>query len=340
MLSVVRVNDYPQLSADWQELHKRSFEASVFNSLEWQETWWTHFGDGAELLLWAGWEGEHLQAIAPLMCQHGIVSMVGGRAVSDYLDFIIAPGYETAFTSAVVDQLKSVEWHAIVLRGLRANSPLLLTLPQAATEAGWTVKAEVEDVCPTVRLPKDWDAYLASLGKKERHELRRKFRRLDVSASWHWYVMTGTSIQSSDLDDFVRLMRSSQPDKARFMDERMESFFRSALGRLLVSGIARLYFLEIDNERVASAACFDQGEELWLYNSGYDPRYSSLSVGLLLKALCLEDALGIGKGLFDFLRGSEPYKYDLGAVDRPVYKLEIRRQGYAGSALPPFPDER
>lgn len=340
MLSVLRVSDYCQLSDQWSELHRRSPEASVFTRLDWQKTWWKHFGDGAELLLWTGWDGQQLKGIAPLMRQQGIVSMVGGRAVSDFLDFVVAPGYETAFTAAIVDQLKSAEWHTVVLRGLRASSPLLSLLPRAAADAGWATNTEVEDVSPAVTLPGDWETYLASLGKKERHELRRKLRRLDGSASWRWYATTGPSVAPGDFDDFFRLMRSSHPDKADFLTERMESFFRSALGHLLAVGVTRLYFLEIDGERVASAVCFDQGDEVWLYNSGYDPRYSSLSVGLLLKALCLADAIDLGKKVFDFLRGSEPYKYDLGAIDRPVYALHIHRQGCESTALPPFNDER
>ena len=38
---------------------------------------------------------------------------------------------------------------------------------------------EREDVCPVVTLPDDadMDGYLSTLGKKERHEIRRKVRR-------------------------------------------------------------------------------------------------------------------------------------------------------------------
>ena len=62
-----------------------------------------------------------------------------------------------------------------------------------------------------------------------------------------------------------------------------------------------------------------------LYNSGYDPDYSKLSVGLLLKALCLKEAIEDGKEYLDFLRGKEPYKYDLGAKDVQLYQVILRR---------------
>jgi CelD/BcsL family acetyltransferase involved in cellulose biosynthesis len=62
-----------------------------------------------------------------------------------------------------------------------------------------------------------------------------------------------------------------------------------------------------------------------MYNSGYDPQYASLSVGLLSKALCLRDAIESGRRCFDLLRGNEPYKYDLGAKDQTIYRCVIRR---------------
>jgi CelD/BcsL family acetyltransferase involved in cellulose biosynthesis len=50
-----------------------------------------------------------------------------------------------------------------------------------------------------------------------------------------------------------------------------------------------------------------------------------LSVGLLNKALCIREAIEEGRRAFDFLRGSERYKYDLGGTDRLLYRIAVRR---------------
>ena len=69
------------------------------------------------------------------------------------------------------------------LRRLRCGDPAADALAAAfgAREIaeGWTLNVEREDVCPVVTLPDggDMDGYLATLGKKERHEIRRKVRR-------------------------------------------------------------------------------------------------------------------------------------------------------------------
>ena len=68
------------------------------------------------------------------------------------------------------------------LHGLAAGSPTLTLLPALAGERGLEVRVDREAVCPQLDLPSTWDEYLAQLGKKNRHELRRKMRRLHNTA--------------------------------------------------------------------------------------------------------------------------------------------------------------
>jgi CelD/BcsL family acetyltransferase involved in cellulose biosynthesis len=52
------------------------------------------------------------------------------------------------------------------------------------------------------------------------------------------------------------------------------------------------------------------------YQSGWDPRFARHSIGSVLVLHALERAGEEGARTFDFLRGSEPYKYRFGARDR------------------------
>jgi len=105
----------------------------------------------------------------------------------------------------------------------------------------------------------------------------------------------------------------------------MEGFFRATAAHFAPLGIQKTFFMELDGIRVAAAICFDWEGNLYLYNSGYDHAFSHLSVGLLLKALCIREAIITGKAVFDFLRGDEPYKYDLGGKDVPIYHFQLTR---------------
>jgi CelD/BcsL family acetyltransferase involved in cellulose biosynthesis len=89
--------------------------------------------------------------------------------------------------------------------------------------------------------------------------------------------------------------------------------------------LLRLSFMELDGKPVAASICFDYGSSRLLYNSGNNPEYGYYSVGLLLHALCLREAIEQGKAYFDFLRGAEPYKYHLGGQDRILYQMVVQR---------------
>ena len=84
-------------------------------------------------------------------------------------------------------------------------------------------------------------------------------------------------------------------------------------------------FLEIEKTNVAACICFDYDNKCLLYNSGYDPSYSSLSVGLINKAFTIEAAISNNNTEYNFLKGTERYKYHLGASDRSVFKIQIAR---------------
>ena len=83
--------------------------------------------------------------------------------------------------------------------------------------------------------------------------------------------------------------------------------------------------MELDGAIVAGVLCFDYAGRRFLYNSGYRLAQASNSVGLLLKALCIRDAIENGLTYFDFLRGSEQYKYHLGAQTYNLYSLVVNR---------------
>jgi CelD/BcsL family acetyltransferase involved in cellulose biosynthesis len=166
---------------------------------------------------------------------------------------------------------------------------------------------------------------LELLSRKDRHELRRKLRRLETEANWRWYSLRDVDQVTSRLDDFFTLMRLSRPDKAEFLTPLREQFFRNMAQRTAQHDLLQLSFMEVDGKPVAASICFDYGPARLLYNSGNNPEYGYFSVGLLLHALCLREAIEQGKKYFDFLRGAEPYKYHLGGQDRILYRMVVQR---------------
>ncbi|MFH1485430.1 MAG: GNAT family N-acetyltransferase [Chloroflexota bacterium] len=316
--------DFSNLEKEWQSLLPHCDTNTVFTTPQWQRVWWEQFGTERELLLLNGYRDGRLIGIAPLMRKDHTISFVGDTQICDYLDFIVTRGEEESFYSALLAYLDKLSWRSLDLYAIPDYSRTIVTLLPLAKELGYSVAVGVEDVCPRVTLGKTWDDYLAGLNKKYRHELRRKLRRLKSSGTVNLYATPRDSLET-DMVDFIRLHRMSREDKARFMDSEMEAFFLKEMASLAERDYLKLFFMELDGVRVSSAICFDYGDELGLYNSGFDPAYSTLSVGLLLKALCLKKAIESGKRRFDFLRGKERYKYELGGEDLPVHHCLITR---------------
>jgi CelD/BcsL family acetyltransferase involved in cellulose biosynthesis len=255
------------------------------------------------------------------------MTFVGEKDLSDYFDFLVPEGNERTFYSALCDLLADpkLDWKLLNLPSLREDSPTLEYLPALAEERGLKVEIEKDATTPVAQLPSTWDQYMAGLRKKDRHELRRKLRRLERADSPHHYVCVKAESLADGMEDFFRLLRASSEEKAEFLTPGRERFFIDIAEELFRRDQFKLYFLEVSGERVACCICFDYGESYLLYNSGYDPSYSRLSVGLLNKALSIQTAIEEGRRSFNFLKGNERYKYDLGAQDVAVYDLTARR---------------
>ena len=326
-MPVNAITSFRDARGEWDSVLRDSPVASIFLSPQWQEVWWENFGSGREM---AGFTVPSIdggvEALASLSRTDGAIGFVGAPDTFDYNDFLVRPGFEDAFYPKLLDVLGDWDWSELRLESLIEHSPTLSHLPALARERGYCVEVEYEDVTSGVALPTDWEEYLALLSKKDRHELRRKLRRLDTQTDWRWYCLTSPGEVLGAFDEFLSLMRMSRADKEEYMTPERERFFR-ALGA--ADGRARppapVSSWRFDGERAAASLCFDYGESRLLYNSGYDPDLSYYSVGLLLHAMCVRDAIERGLGYFDFLRGPEPYKAHLGGRQKSLYTMVVKR---------------
>jgi CelD/BcsL family acetyltransferase involved in cellulose biosynthesis len=325
MLTVHR-EELAALEPEWRELlGSCPSHASIFQSPTWLRTWWGEFGADRELVLLSVRDEQRLVGVLPLMREGARLSFAGDTEVCDYMDFPCTSGREPELLAAMFRSLGEEPWDELSLWALRDDSPVLTALAAVCLEAGLAFTSEQEDVCPQIALTSDFEEYVSSLDKKDRHELRRKLRKLPQAGNVELEVIESPDEASAALDDFLWMLRESRADKAAFMTERMESFFRRLVVTLAGESLIEIIFLKLAGKRVACVLCFRGDGESLLYNSGYDPGYAAFSVGLLSKALALQRAIEQGVKRFDFLRGHERYKYELGAKDLTVYRALIRR---------------
>ena len=313
--------------AEWEDLHGRGRRTSPFLSPRFLLPWFRAFGRGCDVRVarWAPGGGPDEGLLFLCRCGEGGWTFLGGEQVADYLDALVAPSHAEVFWREFLDRgLPALGGGPLVLPGLVEGTPALSLLPAICRERGLSCSVAEMDRAPFVSLPGSFEEYLERLGKKERHELRRKMRRAGELLPGLAFRVTRTPMELvNDLPSFVDLHRKSHPAKEAFMDEAMAAFFREVAEGFLVSGRLRLAFLSTQGVDVASVFQFRIDGAFLLYNSGYDPVHRAANPGLVLIAHSIGQALDEGCAEYDFLRGTERYKYDLGGVDRMVYRLTV-----------------
>jgi len=333
-------HEFFELQAEWNDLLTCCSASHVpFLRHEYLTAWWSSLGGGewqhAELfIVTARQEDDSLIGIAPLFLsddREGKPSLylLGSIEISDYLDLIVRQQDLQSFVEHLLDLLMgelAPDWITLDLYNLLEDSPSLPVLENTAGELGWSYDQKRQQPCPFIPLPGDWEEYLASIKKKQRHEIRRKMRRAENHIeSIHWYIVQDESTLDAEIDDFLSLM-AQDPEKDKFLTDVMHTQMRSSLHAIFQAGWLQLAFLQVGDRKAAGYLNFDYADHIWVYNSGIDFNYRELSPGWVLLGYLLKWANENKRTAFDFMRGAESYKYRFGAVDRFIMRSTISRE--------------
>lgn len=329
-LPLITSEPFETLAPEWAELHRSTPDALPFSHPVWHEAWLRHCGAGAFPMFLAlrspavEEEGEApLEGVIPLDVGGAEPRFLGDPDLSDHSGALIAPGQEVGAAAALIEWLMEDLSSAFEAWGLPEAGRLRPALVAGAARYGWSASEEPEAVTPTVELPDTWEAYVAALPKKYRHELRRKLRNLERAGDVAFESATAPGEVAEVVEGLLAMMRESREEKAAFLTPEREAFFRDLATGLSEHGLARIATLTFDGRPAARIFALQGGGATMLYNSGYDPSLSQLAVGLLSKALLVRDAIERGHDAIDFLRGTEPYKRHLGGHPRDIVTVRL-----------------
>lgn len=341
---------FDALAMEWNALLRRSRINTIFLTYEWQTVWWEMLGRGELwIVAFRREDNDELVGVVPLFLElhtdgeragRRHFHLVGCIEVSDYLDFIIARGWEEQVYAGLLDWLDSADapaWDGMDLCNLPQDSVTYELFPPFLQQAGYRTQVFDEDTAPQFPLPMRYEQYLHDqVSKKQRHEIRRKQRRAEREADVRFYIVGGPVGEQSEFEaierfeaevrDFIALQRASATDKNAFMTPEMQRFFMTMARRMFEAGYLRLCFLTLNGEKAAALFAFEYERQFLLYNSGYDPAaHAQLSPGWVLQAYCIQYAIAVGCHKFDFMQGDEEYKYRFGGRDYRVLRLIVRR---------------
>ena len=306
------------LEPEWQQLASVCTAATVFQTFEWNAAWWKHFGGlpgrCLRVVTFRDANGT-LVGLAPLMTSFWYATPLRrlsflGTGTSDYLDVLAAPGWEHAVVQSLYEYLDSAGgWQIADFQQLRDGSLFRRFLPPAGSEL--TVLDVPGEACPYLPLPPTWPELLQGLGKKTRANVGYYDRTLQKVYAVDIGPVTNEAALDEALTNLFDLHARRWNQRwlpGVFAGKRVQAFHRDAARRLLGRDWLRLFSLRLDGETQASLYCFSYADRLCYYQGGFEPTLARLSLGTVLTARAIQAAIAEGRGVFDFLRGDEPYK--------------------------------
>jgi len=268
------------------------------------EAWWSRRGQGEFLL------AESEAVALPLVREADGLEIAGEADLTDYHSPL---GGSIADVEVFGEQLVAALPSSIPFRFDSLPGEVAIPLAEGMARGGVVTVPRRYEAAAVLELPAEYEDYLAALRSKDRHEVRRKGRRFEASLG-----EAELDHDPAGFDLFLEMHRSAAGRKGSFMDETMERFFRDLLG----VGGAKVSVLRGGGTPVAAAFGFEDDHTYYLYNSGYDPAHAEASPGAVLVDRMIHMAIAAGMSRFDFLKGDEPYKYRLGATERPLFAIE------------------
>lgn len=197
------------------------------------------------------------------------------------------------------------------LQEVPPGSPLL-----AAAPPPW--RRESCAVCPVITLPTSFEDFLHAIDPQLRTNIRRAENRLARAA----FIEFATVERVPDLAETLFRLHSARweerNDSGVLGSARLQAFHREVVKRFRASGILRLYGLLADSQCIAVQYNLSAKGRTYAYLSGFDPMWSRFSPGAVLLKYSIQRAIEEGSTEFDFLRKSEPFKYQFGTCTSTI----------------------
>jgi CelD/BcsL family acetyltransferase involved in cellulose biosynthesis len=156
-----------------------------------------------------------------------------------------------------------------------------------------------------------WEDYLAARSRGFRNQIGRKMRGLRRD---HQVRVRQPASEEEVLGDLRTLFQlhdarwTGREVASAITDPGVREFHRRFMVEAHRRGWLRLYLLEVDSAPVAGWYGWRVGDRFSYYQAGFDPAWARYSVGFLLLAETIREAIAEGVAEYDLLLGDEPFK--------------------------------
>ena len=329
MLHVTEINDvdhFLEMKKTWNEVLDKSNDNNVYLTWEYLSTYWKHFGKNRKLRILCLEDGTHIIGMAPLRQQrlklagpvgYELIEPLAYRGLmpegADYTGIILTERETECLHSLFNYLANDGSWDFMYLMDVQGTSTIPSLLNQMSNSIPFRFETGKGAICPYMLLPNSPDALMKSFGPRVRKNLRRQLRNLQSdfhSVELKKYNALG-SVQET-MESFFELHQKSCKNRGLpgvFATQEVRNFYTDVARQFADNGWLALYFLTVDDRSVAAYYCFEYSNKMLYALSGFDPDYSSYSVGNLLLLKIIEKSIAKGLGELDFLKGDEAYKF-------------------------------
>jgi CelD/BcsL family acetyltransferase involved in cellulose biosynthesis len=351
--TVTHLEQLEALRADYDRLCWVTGNRLPFALFDWHITWCRHFlnwdpriRDEPLFYVLRNPEGACV-GIFPFIMNHrrlgplkivSVDTLGADPAISEIRTPLVESGYEHLAARAVraaLDRVPHWDW----VHWAHLNGPLAEALSASAT-LHW------QPPLPhfVLDLPGTWEEFQSGLKRNIRESLRHCYNSLKRDGmAFELEVIKEPAAVHRALERFLELHRlrancshgARHPD--RFASKASEHFLYEICERLAAAGAVRIFALKIERQVVAMRVAFVVEDSLYLYYSGFDPRWWRYSVMTTTVVEAIKYAIAHGFKTVDLSAGKDlpktrwgPRQIDVvsGYEPRPRLRSRLANSAY------------
>jgi CelD/BcsL family acetyltransferase involved in cellulose biosynthesis len=313
--------DEPGLVDEWRALAEGA--GNAFVSPEWFAAYARHYGQEAPPFVVRVRDADgSLAGLLPL-CRSGRSVSFAGANVGDRFGPVAAAGREAEVARAAAGALGR---RSVVLHNVDAGAAWVPALAEGLS--GRVAATRLRGgVMPFVPLTgHTWDSFLGARSRNFRSQVRRKERALLEGDGAKVRATTSPDEVRADVAEFFRLHAMRWEDReggSTITSPTVQAFHEDFAAAALERGWLRLSLMEVEGRAVAALYAWRIGGRYAYFQAGFDPAWADKSVGLVLMAHTVREAIEEGADEYDLLLGDETYKARFATDEREVETLVV-----------------
>lgn len=308
-----------ELRGDWDAVLGRCIDNSVYLTWEFMVNSVKHLEKGKRLRILCIEDGDKIIGIAPLaQSRRSLRGWLGYEVVeplaywhNDFNGLILAERAQECLSLFLSYLYEQNDWDFIFLNNILETSIVFDILPKLKGTFRFETRY-VGAISPYLKIPDSMSSLMNGLSAKFRKNLRRSLKSLEQDygrVDLKKYNELGSLEETMNVYFDLHQKRWIGKGKSgSFADRKSREMCLSSARLLAERNWLALYFLTVNGKPIAVQYCIEHDQKMYYTLGGFDPSFSSYSVGNLMIMKVLERCIEKKITEYDFMRGGESYK--------------------------------